>query len=215
VHPPYATFITLNTKLIPVPLRPEIQLYLTEDTTDLWQKAQIAFHSADLPLPFWASAWAGGQALARYILDHPDVVAGKRVLDFASGSGLLAIAAAKAGAAHVDANDIDPFAFEAMALNADANQANLHRLSGNIVGCEPNWDVVLAGDISYERDMAACITQWLERLHTKGVHVLIGDPGRTYLPRDKLHSLARYDVPVPKSLEDCEIKATDVWCFKD
>lgn len=210
-----STFIKLNTKLSPVPLRPDIKLYLAEEATGLWQKTQNEMHALDLPLPFWAFAWPGGQALARYISDHPNLVRGKRVLDLGSGSGLLAIAAAKAGAAHVDAADIDPFAIEAMALNAEANGVHIHPIGEDIVGDDQNWDVVLVGDLAYEHEMAERTTLWLEHLANKGMRVLIGDPGRAYLARERLQSLARYDVPVSKALEDSEVKPTDVWHFKD
>jgi len=210
----YTAFIKANTQLTSVPLRPDIELYLTEDTIKLWQKAQDQTCAPSLPLPFWASAWAGGQALARYILDHPDFVAGKRVLDFATGSGLVAIAASKAAAASVDANDIDPFAVAAAALNAAANRADVHMVNGNLIGRDVNYDVVFAGDVAYEREMADTITSWLEHLASTGTRVLIGDPGRAYLARDKLHSLSRYDVPVCKNLEDSGIKITDILRFK-
>jgi predicted nicotinamide N-methyase len=211
----HSAFIKANTQLTPVPLRPDIKLYLTNDTTKLWQKLQDQNCTADMPLPYWASAWAGGQALARYIFDHPDAVAGKHVLDVATGSGLIAIAAAKAGALIVEANDIDPFANAATALNAAANQADVQIIGGDIVGRDMRCDVVLAGDVAYERDMADTITSWLEQLASKGVTVLIGDPGRAYLTRGKLHSLAHYAVPVSKSLEDSEIKITEVLRFKN
>ncbi len=210
-----AAFIKTNTHLALVPLRPDIKLHLAEEATGLWQKTQDELHAVNLPLPYWAFAWPGGQALARYIQDHQTLVAGKRVLDLGSGSGLLAIAAAKAGAAHVEANDIDPLAMDAISMNAVANSADIHLLSEDVVGCDQHWDVVLAGDIAYEPGMAERFILWLEQLANKGTRVLIGDPGRTYLPRDRLHSLAHYEVPVSKCLEDCETKMTDVWRFKD
>ncbi len=208
-------FIKSNTHLVPVPLRPDIQLHLAEEATGLWQKTQDELHALNLPLPFWAFAWPGGQALARYIQDHPTIVAGKRVLDLGAGSGLVAIAAAKAGAARVEAADVDPFAMQAIALNAVANHVKIHLLSEDIIGLDKMWDVVFAGDIAYEADMAERFTVWLEQLVKKGTRVLIGDPGRTYLPRDRLESLAQYEVPVSTGLEDGEMKITDVWHFKD
>ncbi len=210
-----AAFIKANTHLAAVPLCPDIKLYLADEATALWQKTEDELHALDLPPPYWAFAWAGGQALARYILDNPYLVAGKRVLDLAAGSGLIAIAAVKAGAAYVEANDIDAFAIEAIGLNAAVNGADVRAMAGNIIGCASNWNVVLAGDVSYQRDMAEPISDWLRHLASTGTQVLIGDPGRAYLPRDKLQSLARYEVPVPKSLEDREIKLTEVWSFKD
>jgi len=208
-----AAFIKANTELTRVPLCPEIRLYLASEATELWQKTEDELHILNLPPPFWAFAWAGGQALARYILDHPNLVTGKRILDLASGSGLIAIAASIAGAAMVEANDIDPFAFEAISLNAAANHVIVRPLEGSLTSTSQTWDVIVAGDMSYERDMAEELTHWLEQRADEGTLVLIGDPGRAYLARDKLHALAHYDVPVSKSLEDCEIKKTGVWCF--
>lgn len=208
-------FIKSNTHLAEVPLRPDIKLYLADEATGLWQKTQEKLHATNLPLPFWAFAWPGGQALARYILDHPGLVNGKRVLDLGSGSGLLAIAAAKAGAVHVDAADIDPFAIEAISMNAHINNVDVHLIVGDIIGEDHTWDVVLVGDLAYEHDMAERVTLWLEHLANKGIRVLIGDPGRTYLARDRLQSLARYSVPSSKALEDSDVKMTDVWHFKD
>ncbi len=210
-----AAFIRSNTHLVSVPLRPDIKLYLAEEATGLWQKTQDELHALNLPLPFWAFAWPGGQALARYIQDHPTVVAGKRVLDLGAGSGLIAIAAAKAGAAHVEAADVDPFAMEAISMNAEVNHVKIHPLSEDIIGLDLGWDVVFAGDIAYESDMAERFTIWLEQLVNKGTRVLIGDPGRAYLPRGRLESLAQYEVPVSTSLEDRDMKMTDVWHFKD
>lgn len=166
-----------------------------------------------LPPPFWAFAWAGGQALARYILDNPATVAGRRVVDFASGSGLVAIAAAMAGAVHVTASDLDPFALHAIPLNAAANgvadriTADGSDLIGTDAAC------VLAADIFYERDLAAAVGGWLGDLHGRGRTVLIGDPGRSYLPRERLIPLVTYEVPVTRALEDAEIKRSSVWRF--
>jgi predicted nicotinamide N-methyase len=141
-------------------------------------------------------------------------VAGKSVLDFASGSGLVAIAAAKAGATMVEACDIDEFSAEAIALNAEENGVEVNILCGNLIGMDRGWDVVLAGDVSYERDMAARVTDWLDRLRQSGTSVLIGDPGRSYLAKDRLEALATYRVPVTRSLEDSEVKQTSVWQFR-
>ncbi len=209
-----AAFIRAHTRLLPTPHAPEISLYIADEATELWQKTEDELGEIGLPPPFWAFAWAGGQALARYILDHPELVAGKRVLDFASGSGLVAIAAAKAGAARVDACDIDEFALEAMRLNAAANGVAISPRLENLVGRDEGWDVALAGDVSYERDMAQSVTDWFETLSRRGALALIGDPGRTYLARERLESLAEYRVPVTRSLEDCEIKNSQVWRFR-
>jgi len=208
-------FIRANTELIPVPHAPEIELYLAHEALELWQKTEEELSEMGLPPPFWAFAWAGGQALARYILDHPDIVAGKRVFDLASGSGLVAIAAAKSGAAAVTASEIDDFALASIALNAAANAVRIEVRAGDMVGRDEGWDVVLAGDVSYERDMAGRITDWLEALHRRGCKVLIGDPGRSYLARDRLTPIADYQVPVTRTLEDADIKQTSVWCFRD
>ncbi|MBX9757679.1 MAG: methyltransferase [Beijerinckiaceae bacterium] len=207
-------FIRANTRLRAVPHAPELRLHLADEATVLWQKTEDDLGEIGLPPPFWAFAWAGGQALARYLLDTPDVVAGKRVLDFASGSGLVAIAAARAGAAAVEACDIDAFAIHAMEVNAAANGVALSARLGDLVGTDEGWDVVLAGDISYERDMAARVTDWLDGLRRRGATVLIGDPGRAYLARDRLEALATYRVAVSRDLEDAEIKVTSVWRFR-
>jgi predicted nicotinamide N-methyase len=208
-------FIRAQTRLLPVPHAPEIALHLADEATALWQKTEEELGEIGLPPPFWAFAWAGGQALARYILDHPEVVAGKNVLDFASGSGLVAIAAAKAGAARAEGSDIDSFAGEAMSLNAEANAVSITPRIKDLVGRDEGWDVVVAGDVSYERDMAQSVTDWLEGLSRRGATVLIGDPGRTYLARERLDSIADYRVPVTRALEDCEIKRAQVWRFRE
>ncbi|WP_425332336.1 class I SAM-dependent methyltransferase [Rhodoblastus sphagnicola] len=209
-----AAFIRAETRLRPTPHAPEICLHLADEATALWQKTEDELGQIGLPPPFWAFAWAGGQALARYILDHPEIVAGKAVLDFASGSGLVAIAAAKAGAARVEACDIDAFALESMRLNAQANGVKIFPRDNLAVGADEGWDVALAGDVSYEKDMARAITDWMEALHRRGALVLIGDPGRAYLARDRLVSVADYSVPVTRALEDCEIKRASVWRFR-
>jgi predicted nicotinamide N-methyase len=207
-------FIRDNTRLVPVPQAPEITLYTADEATELWQRTEDELGEIGLPPPFWAFAWAGGQALARYILDNPAIVANKRVLDFASGSGLVAIAAARAGAAHVEACDIDDFAIASMALNAAQNNVTIEAQQDDLVGTDDGWDVVLAGDVSYERDMAMRVTDWLDALRKRGATVLIGDPGRSYLAKERLEALATYRIPVTRSLEDAEIKETCVWRFR-
>ncbi|MBJ6124063.1 class I SAM-dependent methyltransferase [Microvirga splendida] len=207
-------FILAETRLRPVPHAPEIALHVADEATELWQKTEEELGEIGLPPPFWAFAWAGGQALARYILDHPDTVRGRRVLDFASGSGLVAIAAMKAGAAAVTACDIDPFAIAAIGVNAQANGVALTPLQAYIVGQDGGWDTVLAGDICYEHDLAARVTEWLLALSSRGSTVLIGDPGRSYLPMDRLENLAVYEVPVTRTLEDSDIKKSSVWRFR-
>ncbi|EIZ82818.1 methyltransferase protein [Methylobacterium sp. GXF4] len=206
-------FIQAHTRLLPVPYAPEIQLHVADEATELWQKTEEELQEIGLPPPFWAFAWAGGQALARYILDTVEVANGRRVVDFASGSGLVAIAAARAGAQSVVASDLDPFAVAAIGINAAANgvAAQIRPVSTDLLGTVPEADLVLAADVFYERDLAGAVTAWLTDLQARGRTVLIGDPGRTYLPRARLECLATYAVPVSRALEDAEIKQSHVW----
>jgi len=204
-------FIRTHTRLLPVPHAPEIALHVAEEATELWQKTEDELAVIGLPPPFWAFAWAGGQALARYLLDHPGTVAGRRVLDFASGSGLVAIAAAKAGAVRVEACDIDAFAASAIGINAAANGVTVAARCDDLIGRDEGWDVICAGDVCYERDMAERVIGWLSELAARGATVLIGDPGRSYLPKTGLALVATYEVPVTRSLEDAEIKRSSVW----
>ncbi|WP_076442563.1 methyltransferase [Bosea sp. TND4EK4] len=196
---------------MPVPHAPEISLHVAQEATELWQKTEDELAVIGLPPPFWAFAWAGGQALARYLLDNPKLVSGRRVLDFASGSGLVAIAAAKAGAGSVEACDIDAFAAAAIGLNAKANGATVAARLADLVGQDEGWEVICAGDVCYERAMAEAVIGWLEGLSRRGATVLIGDPGRSYLPRGRLQEVATYQVPVTRALEDAEIKRSSVW----
>ena len=207
-------FIRRHTRLMPVPLVPEIDLHMADDATELWQHTETDLDAIGLPPPFWAFAWAGGQALARYLLDRPQLLRGARVLDFASGSGLVAIAAALAGAGATTANDIDAFALAAATLNAEDNGVAIGTCGNDLLGRDHNWDVVLAADIFYERDTATAATAWLKRLAAGGTRVLVGDPGRSYFDRALFEPLARYDVPVMRSLEDTDIKSTGVWRLK-
>lgn len=209
-----SAFIRANTRLLPVPHAPEIRLHLADESVPLWKKTEEELQEEGLPPPFWAFAWAGGQALARYVLDHPETVRGRTVLDFASGSGLVAVAAAKAGAVEVTGADIDVFATEAILLNAEANGIRVAPRADDIVGRDEGWDVVLAGDVCYERDMAERVIGWLSALAARGATVLIGDPGRSYLPKDRLEAVAEYRVPTTRELEDSEIKKTQVWRFR-
>ncbi len=179
----------------------------------LWRKTEEELGRIGLPPPFWAFAWVGGQALARYLADNPDLARGRGVLDFASGSGLVAIAAAKAGAARVEASEIDEFALSAIELNADVNAVEIFARDGDLVGRDEGWDVILAGDVSYERDMAGAVTDWLQRLARRGALVLIGDPGRSYLARDRLERIAEYEAPVSREIEDADTKRTGVYRF--
>lgn len=206
-------FIRANTTLVAPPHVPEIRLYLADEAHDLWQKTEEELAEIGLPPPFWAFAWAGGQGLARYVLDHPASVRGRRVLDFASGSGLVGIAAAMAGAAEVTGADIDPFAEAAMRLNAAANGVDLRPEIADLVGTDEGWDVLLAGDIFYQRDIVDRLIPWFTALGKRGCDIVVGDPGRAYLPRYRLVRLAEYSVPVTQALEDAEVKRTIVWRF--
>ena len=209
-------FIHANTRLRPVPLVPEVALHVADEALPLWSKTEEELGEAGLPPPFWAFAWAGGQALARYVLDHPGTVAGKEVIDLASGSGLVAIAAMKAGARRVTAFDIDRFACAAIAINAAANDVAV-KVSGADLLSAPHPEfahTVLAGDIFYQRDIAELALQFLSSRAADGASVLIGDPGRSYLPKDQLTQLAQFGVPVSRDLEDAEIKNTSVWTLR-
>jgi predicted nicotinamide N-methyase len=206
-------FILANTTLMAPPHVPEIRLHLASEAHDLWQKTEEELEEIGLPPPFWAFAWAGGQGLARYVLDHPHLVAGKRVLDFASGSGLVAIAAMLAGAARVTAADIDPWAETAVALNAAENGVAVGFDRENQIGRAVVADVLLAGDVFYDRSFAQALIPWFTQLASDGVLVLVGDPGRAYCPRDHLEQLGVYEVPVTRALEDSEVKRTTVWRF--
>jgi predicted nicotinamide N-methyase len=208
-------FIRANTRLKPVAHVPEIVLHVADEAVPIWQKTEEELGAMGLAPPYWAFAWAGGQALARHVLDHRDTVAGARVLDLAAGSGLVGIAAALAGAAPVTAVDIDAFTEAAIQLNAEANQVYVDVLVQDLLDhpapAEPRYDVILVGDLFYERDTASRALAFLERHATIGTRVLIGDPGRTYLPKERLTRLAEYSVPVTRELEDLEIKRTTVW----
>jgi predicted nicotinamide N-methyase len=202
-------FIRDNTSLLAPPLVPEVKLHLAHEAVPIWQKTEEELGAMGLPPPFWAFAWAGGQALSRYILDHPEIVRGKQVVDLASGSGLVGIAALKAGARRVLAADIDGFAVAAMGLNAAANDVALTATDDDLLAVPPPaFDVILVGDLFYEKSVAERCLAWLRQATAE---VLIGDPGRSYLPRDELQAIAHYSVPVSRDLEDAEIKKTAVW----
>lgn len=204
-------FIRENTRALAVSYVPEIKLHLADDAVALWEMTEEQLGELGLPPPFWAFAWAGGQALARYVLDHADIVRGKSVLDVASGSGLVGIAAMQAGARAALCADIDAFAGEAAELNAALNHVRVEVTANDLIGAEIAHDVVLVGDLFYDRDLAPRVFDWLASLERAGKTVLIGDPGRTYLPRDKLEQIAAYDIPVTRALEDAEIKRAAVW----
>ena len=206
-------FIRANTRARPVPLIPEISIFVADEAVPLWHKTEEQLGEVGLPPPFWAFAWAGGQALGRYVLDRPEVVRGRTVLDLASGSGLVGIAAMKAGATAVACADIDDFARAAIMLNAQHNNVPLDAIADDLLAMTrpQSWDVILAGDIFYERDTAQRAFAFLSDHAARGAAILIGDPGRSYLPRDKLAVRATYGVPVTRELEDAEIKQTSVW----
>jgi predicted nicotinamide N-methyase len=203
-------FIQANTELIRPPLVPEIVLHLASEIVPIWRKTEEELEKEGIPPPFWAFAWAGGQALARWVLDNPQTVRGKRVLDFATGSGLSAIAAMRAGAAHVLATDIDRFAVAATALNAKVNDVRIDATSDDVIGRDDGWETVIAGDVCYEREMSARVFAWLQALARRGALVLVGDPGRNYLPIG-MTELAVYDVQTTRELEDREVRRTKVW----
>lgn len=210
---PSDAFITRHTRISTAPLTPELRFHLADETIEIWTRTEEALGEIGLPPPFWAFAWAGGQALARYVMDNPDIVAGAHVLDFACGCAVAGIGAARAGAARIDASEIDPFAVAAARLNAALNGVTLDVQLADVIGSDAGWDVVLAGDVFYEAPGAARIASWLASLHARGAVVLIGDPGRTFLPRARLEALARYDTPVSRDLEDREVRQARVWRF--
>ncbi|MBI3706572.1 MAG: methyltransferase [Proteobacteria bacterium] len=213
IHAPQvlADFIRAHTAIGAPTLVPEIRLQLAGEATVLWEATEASLHESGLPPPYWAFAWPGGQALARHVLDHPEIVRGRRVLDFAAGGGLIAIAAAEAGAARITAADIDPFAAAAIGLNAALNEVTVAVTSADLLSdAATAWDVILAGDVCYERPMAERVIAWLRAAAAGGTLVLIGEPGRAYAPRDGIEELARYSVPTVLALEDREIRETRV-----
>ena len=210
-----ARFIRTNTEVLSPPLVPELRLHLASESVPLWEKTEEELDASGLPPPFWAFAWAGGQALARYVLDTPETVSGRDVIDLASGSGLVAIAAARAGAAQVLAADTDPFAVAAIAINAGLNGVALAVTGDDLLEkAASGGGVILVGDLFYERSIAERLIAWLQAAAGTGSSVLIGDPGRSYLPKQRLEEVAAYQVPVTRDLEDAEIKRTCVWRLK-
>ena len=207
-----AAFIRANTKLLCPPLVPEIKLYLAEESLPIWLKTEEELGEINVPPPFWAFAWAGGQALARYLLDNRDLVAGKTMLDLGCGSGLTAIAPMMAGAKSALAADIDMLALAATTLNAEANGVIVSVTSENLLAFPPKpFDVTLVGDLFYERAMSDHVLAYIEAAARQGSVILIGDPQRNYFPRDRFTKVAEYNVPVTRELEDNEIKRTAVW----
>ncbi len=193
------------------PLLPGIRLHLATEITPIWHATEALLAEANIPPPFWAFPWAGGQALARYVLDRPELVAGKRILDFGAGSGLVGIAAAKAGAASVLAADIDPVACLVIGLNAALNDVAIETTDRDVIDAPVGADIVLVGDMCYERPLAERLTAWLRLEAARGILVLLGDPGRTYRPAEGLEERARYTVPTSLELEDRETREGVVW----
>ena len=210
-----AQFVRANTGLLPVPLVPEICLHLAEESLPIWQKTEEELGQMNVPPPYWAFAWAGGQALARHLLDNPMLVAGRRVLDLGAGSGLAGIAAVRAGAVHVLAADIDALALAAIGLNAKANAVAIDTTREDLLAAAPEgvsrFEVVLVGDLFYERALAERVLAFIETAQARGAVVLVGDPRRSYFPAERFRQVAEYRVPVTRELEDAEIKHTAVW----
>jgi predicted nicotinamide N-methyase len=205
-------FVRANTELIAPPLVPEIRLYLAAESLPIWRKTEEELGHMNVPPPYWAFAWAGGQALARFLLDNPDQVAGRRVLDLGAGSGITSIAAMKAGAAEAVASDIDALALAAIALNAEANGVQVQTTAADLLGSAPDaLDVVVVGDLFYERALAERVLTFVEAARQRGAEVLVGDPRRSYFPGDRFRQVALYSVPVTRELEDAEIKRSAVW----
>lgn len=210
------SFVLRHTRLGPVPGIDGIRLHLGDEILPLWRAVQVESGDEDAALPYWAFAWGGGLAIARYLHDHPEAVVGRRVVDVASGSGLCAIAALRAGASDATGIDIDAFAMAAMDLNARANGVRMTRIGRDVLDDEPpEADVVLAGDCWYEAGMAERATAWLRRVRAAGIEVVLGDPGRRYLPIESLVELASYDVRTTTVLEDLEHKRGYVFTLRD
>jgi len=209
----WPAFIRANTRLLTPPLVPEIRLHLAEESLPIWRKTEEELGEMNVPPPYWAFAWAGGQALARHLLDNPALTAGTDVLDLGAGSGLTAIASLKAGARSALAADIDRVALHACALNAAANGCSLETTADDLLAAEPDprFGVILVGDLFYERELADRVLAFVSKATERGTRVLIGDPARSYFPRDRFDKRAGYRVPVTRELEDAEIKSTAVW----
>ncbi len=211
-----ARFIRANTRLQSPPLVPEVELFLAAEVMALWGETELLAGAKELglgqlPPPYWAFAWPGGQALARYITDNKDEVRGRTVLDFGAGSGLVAIAAAKAGASCVIASETDALALAAIDLNSQANGVFVEPIGLDIIGSNARWNTILAGDMCYERALADPMLAWLRLLVKDGVRVLLGDPGRNYFPEGGVRKLASFTVPTSLDLEDREVRETSVY----
>ena len=206
-----AQFIGEATAIATPPLLPEIRLHMATEITPIWQATEATLEQTGLGPPYWAFCWAGGQALARHVLDNPALVAGRDVLDFASGCGVVAIAAARAGARSATACDIDQAAAVACRLNAALNAVEIEAITGELLAGPRTWDVILAGDVCYERPMTDAVLPALRARATGGATVLLGDPGRAYLPTFGLTRIAVYDVPTSREIEDREMRSTTIW----
>ena len=208
-------FVLRHTRLRAVPGVEDLRLHLADEVLPLWHAVQVETHDPDAALPYWAFAWGGGLALASFLRDHPEAVTGRRILDLGSGSGLVAIAAMRAGAAEATGVDIDPFAVAALELNARANRLRITGLHRDILEEEPpEVDAILAGDCWYEAGFASRVGGWLGRARDRGTDVLIGDPGRRYLPLDDLVERATYEVRTTTELEDMALKQARVFSFR-
>jgi predicted nicotinamide N-methyase len=208
-------FVLRHTTLLPVPDLPEIRLHLADDVLPVWHALQQASGDPDAPLPYWAVAWGGGLALSRYLVDHPEAVAGRRVLDLASGSGLCAIAAMRAGAGSATGVDIDPYAVAAISLNARANHVRVGALARDVLDDDPpDVDVVIVGDAWYEARFAARVLPWLRRAQGRSIDILVGDPGRRFLPIADLVEVGAYDVRTTSELEDLAYRQARVYSLR-
>jgi predicted nicotinamide N-methyase len=212
-HDSALRFITENTRLLAPPLVPEIVLHLAAESLPIWQKTEDELGKMNVPPPYWAFAWAGGQAVARYLLDHPEICRAQTVIDLGAGSGISAIAAVKAGARTVIAADIDKLALAACALNARANGVRIDIITGIDLLAEPprGEGVIIVGDLFYERQLADRVLDYIGKAKARGSAVYIGDPQRSYFPNGRFTKLEEYQVPVTRELEDAEIKRTAVW----
>jgi predicted nicotinamide N-methyase len=208
----WPAFIRANTRLLSAPLVPEIKLHLAEESLPIWQRTEEELGAMNVPPPYWAFAWAGGQAVARWLIDNPAAARGKSVLDLGAGSGLTAIAAALTGARCVLAADIDHISLAAMALNAEANGFAFETTADDLLTADPQpFDVVIVGDLFYERALADQVLTFIDKAVAGGATILIGDPQRSYFPRGRFAKVTEYQVPVTRELEDSEIKRTAVW----
>ena len=209
----WASFVRANTRLLTPPLVPEIRLHLAEESLPIWKRSEEELGAMNVDPPYWAFAWAGGQALARHLLDNPVLVSGRAVLDLGAGSGLAGLAAKKAGARSALAADIDPVALVAARLNAEANQCRIETTGEDLLAAPggPQANVILVGDLFYERELAKKVLAFIATAAARGALVFVGDPQRSYFPRARFRQIAEYRVPVTRELEDAEIKRTSVW----